>query len=622
MSVDDQLRSSYDKWREAFYGGAIETTPAYDVVGLLAVLTANHTTYFKEEGDHKVGDDVLYKNRMWEVMNVEEKDDDIVYNLENREPDSFIVNSCEITQTELNPQPLGATVLKLKEQYRTKESLETIFSNMTHLYQKEQTKLLIVTDFGEETDDEVTCLLADRLSRDPESKCEVKFLFTTKQDRYENQKAKFGRWGGDDKNVSSIYKSEEEEKVMEWFNNDRCERIILQIGPVHEPEPDTWKWRPKIKKGYRYAVVGVFEPVAALNVSGDAGDCALYLMGKATQKLVVDTIAGAGAFRFSAPALNVLFPMRHLWLIDYGSIQEHVCKIGWRNSVGRADPFAGKFVAHLVSKSSADGTTFLGGANYMTALKIHEDLGGGPLDDNSKAHAIAEKYLVQLQHRAGPPSLDKLKLTVEKETGITNSKPGVTSATIVDGYEFILKVLNKHFDVPCEFFVSGKPEDWKPQWDTPSMHDKAMHDKVVEFKLLPNMTVSEGGEETSDEASPSPDGNAFMSGIPAGAALIGIGEFTKGLAIQVRSQHPANTVLLKGHYKLLNSKEQLSKLLEEHMPVNRSILLSMIKKLSASKSRNIEKVAEALIKEVDPMNRKILEKTMLSTKEWRLISTI
>ena len=77
------------------------------VRGVLAADVSEEAALSEEEddddADYEVGDEVLYKNRTWEVTNVEEKDDDIVYNLENREPpDMFIVNSCEITQNELN----------------------------------------------------------------------------------------------------------------------------------------------------------------------------------------------------------------------------------------------------------------------------------------------------------------------------------------------------------------------------------------------------------------------------------------------------------------------------------------------------------------------------------------
>lgn len=577
MSVDHQLRLSYDRWREAFYTKGIETTPAYDVVGLLAALSSNGARlmqFFKLEGD---------------------------------------------------PQPMGSKVIRLKEEHRRKESLASIFADMSPLYQSKRTKLLIITDFGEETDDEVTCLLAARLNEIVESNCKVKFLFTTKPERYQFQKEKFYRWGGS--NASSIY---EENEVLTWFDKEEdVERVILQIGPIHEPEQKSgWRtiWRPKIKNKYRYLVVGVFLPLPALNVSGNSGDCAKHLMSLASEKFVVDTMAGAGAFKFSSGALNVLFPPEQPWKVDYGSIQEHVCKIGWRNSVGRADPFpAGKFVAHLVSTPSADGVTFEGGANYMTALKIHEDMGGGDLAKNGltaneRARLVSEKYLDQLQHRAGPAFLDGLKLKVNPD-GSTNSKPGVTAMTIVNGYEFILKVLNYHFGVPCEFFVSGKPENWKPEWSTPSLHDKA-HMAVKEFALLPNMIVSLSGEGKSQESKDEDGSNAFVSGIPAGSALVGIGQFTKGLAIQIRSHHPKNTILLNGHYKLLNSQKQLQQLLTEHMPVEQAILKAMIAKLSNSKSRRIEKVVNALLEQVDPANKEIIEKTMLSTKEWRLISTI
>jgi len=69
--------------------------------------------------------------------------------------------------------------------------------------------------------------------------------------------------------------------------------------------------------------------VVGLNAKGNAVESATYLMNQAQQKLILDTKAGKGAFPFAYAPLIELFPGN--------DIIDHVCKIGWRNSVGRAE---------------------------------------------------------------------------------------------------------------------------------------------------------------------------------------------------------------------------------------------------------------------------------------------
>ena len=56
FGVDKQMRNAYDVWRRHFYESDIESTPSYDVVGLLAALCLHRRrsphTYF-DIGPHK-----------------------------------------------------------------------------------------------------------------------------------------------------------------------------------------------------------------------------------------------------------------------------------------------------------------------------------------------------------------------------------------------------------------------------------------------------------------------------------------------------------------------------------------------------------------------------------------
>lgn len=577
VNVDEQMRTAYEKWRTAFYEQYIETTPAYDVVGLLAAIclrgSRSFSTYF----------------------------------------DIGTVGSSK------NEEQEGAEVYKLKPGYRAKTSLGTIFGDLKS-FGIRPFKLLVITDFGEETDDEVTCLLANRLHE--LGLVDVRFLFTTAKDRFEEQKNRFTNWGGDPELVCSIYDNNtavnwlegasggEKKSLSEGASADGDRSMILQIGPVHEPtNAGGWRsiWRPKITCDYDYVVVGTFNGVAALNVKADARDSALYLMSGAKTKIVVDTMAGLGAFNFSASALNQLFPFGYSYdaALSNGTINEHVCRIGWRNSVGRAAPFAGRFVAHLVSEPVGD---FDGGANYMTARKIHEELGGEILVSD-RSRVIAEKYLDRLQNRPGPPKFNFMKLVV-RGGGLTNNPNGATAQSIVNGYAYILDCLHSYFGVPIEFFESGQPEKWNRQWETPSNYDLTEHVDVVRFTVDPQMRV----------LGLAPSESAYKTGIPAGSALIGIGPFTRGIAVQVRSEHAAGVGVLRGHYKLLESSVPINDLLTVHMPVSSAVLRVMVDKLCNSKNRKFEAVSRAIVKHIGGgENEKLLEKFIFSTDQWRLI---
>ena len=345
-SVDQRMREAYGRWKDAFLTQGLETTPAYDVVGLLAVLSTRRVS--------------------WSVVPV---------------PETFFDVNRGV------PEQEGCDVYRLKEEFRSKHTLSEFFRDQSAY---RGCKLLVITDFGEECDDEVACLLASRLHG-----FVVRFLFTTSPERYQEQKAKFRDWGGDDASVCSIYENSD---VIDWLNraDGEGERpVVLQIGPIHEPESvGGWRqvWRPDITSSIDYVVVGTFRKPAALNVKADAKDAALHLKRKAVNAVVVDTMGGLGAFKFAAAELKALELAP--------GVVDHVCKIGWRNSVGRANPAGGHFVVHLVS---APVGHFQGGANYMTALGIDTSMGGNVVDRERSARAvsIATKYLQKLTEAQG-----------------------------------------------------------------------------------------------------------------------------------------------------------------------------------------------------------------------------
>ena len=412
--VDSEMRAAYTVWEEAFRENNIETTQAYDAVGLLAAL-----------GNMKYFDDTIINGK--------------------------------------GPERKLGEVKKwiLKEEYRGPEQLAELFSGPA-LESLKGTKqnLLIVTDFGEETDDEIVALLSSKLIS---YGFKVHLLFTSP--RAPEQIKRYKSWLVETAKNQASFKMASTSSLMDDFNFEsffpkKGVNKVLHIGPVHANQPggsDLLVNMAKnlMKVSYEFYLLGEYG--ATVNSKADALPVAALLHQFSKQTHIIDTARGRGAFKFTYEALKTLFGKDH-------SIIGHVAKIGWRNTVGRANPFPAKFIAHLVATGGK-------GANYEVVRGLDEIFTAEertPVrkvtpDIEKAAQDLAEGYLAALQ--AAP--LAFLKLSVE-EGGRTNSVAGVTAKQIVEGYKFILLGLYKWFGVPIEFFESGKPEDWKAQWETPS----------------------------------------------------------------------------------------------------------------------------------------------------------
>ena len=112
---------------------------------------------------------------------------------------------------------------------------------------------------------------------------------------------------------------------------------------------------------------------------------------------------------------------------------------------------------------------------------------------------------------------------------------------------------------------------------------------------------------------------AFYTGITAGSALVGIGPYTQGIVLQVRSTHTANSPLLHGSYKLIGNHPNVSSLIMEHLPVESHIMTNMICKLCSGTSRNFADVSRAILDTVGIENRDLLETHMFSTSQWKVV---
>lgn len=429
VDIDARMRKAYTVWSQKCRVNNIPTTPAYDVVGLLAVF---HPEKFDIEGD----------------------------------------------------------VMKLKQEFRNAQGF------IKDDYPTElDFNLIIITDFGEECDDEVTSLLAPQ---NPENPALLNLVFTD-EEHFDEQVAKFESFGGSRENVKRV------SDLWSLFSpSPNIRNVVLQIGPVHE----NTHGKLIIPDGlppYEYYLVGTVGKT--LNSKGDAEENALLLQSRATAARIVDTDGGKGAFPFSYAQVRAALSER-VSEEQLERICEHVIKIGWRNTVGRASPFPAKFIAHLVVKNA--------GANYATvdavfkSVLVEDGKQKGALDVarrngiEARARVLAQEYVRRMQTTA-PDILDKnyealadgtfrlksagedaelergsvrfmvpwtdvkpqaLRLLVAAD-GSTNSLRKVRVDAIVEGYTYILVVLNILFGVPVEFFQSGQPGKWNPEWEHP-----------------------------------------------------------------------------------------------------------------------------------------------------------
>ena len=166
---------------------------------------------------------------------------------------------------------------------------------------------------------------------------------------------------------------------------------------------------------------------------------------------------GQGAFPFTYNALKTL--ELNTMLVD------HVIKIGWRNTVGRASYKLGRSVAHLIAENSSS-------ANYQTVKNIETQLMNVEykIKDKNKitkeieksANDLANNYF-NLLKTAPPPEF----ILTEDSDGTTNSSMNLNKKSIIDGYVYILTTLYRLFGVPINFFQSGSEENWDKQWDNP-----------------------------------------------------------------------------------------------------------------------------------------------------------
>ena len=115
------------------------------------------------------------------------------------------------------------------------------------------------------------------------------------------------------------------------------------------------------------------------------------------------------------------------------------------------------------------------------------------------------------------------------------------------------------------------------------------------------------------------ESSAFLTGIPAGGVLSGIGKYTTGLVVQIQTEHAPKSTLLTGRYRLIGDYASACNLILHHIPSNATIKANMIHKLCNAKSRKISNISTAVLETIGGTNQKKLNKHLFSTLQWKLI---
>ena len=111
--------------------------------------------------------------------------------------------------------------------------------------------------------------------------------------------------------------------------------------------------------------------------------------------------------------------------------------------------------------------------------------------------------------------------------------------------------------------------------------------------------------------------SAFLTGIPAGSAIIGTGLYTKGFVLQVRNEHSPGSATLSGHYKILHGESE--RLISQHMSVSSEVFSDMSRALCKNSQNKFESVRTAILNIVGVEgNAEMLNEHLFDPKQWSL----
>jgi hypothetical protein len=113
--------------------------------------------------------------------------------------------------------------------------------------------------------------------------------------------------------------------------------------------------------------------------------------------------------------------------------------------------------------------------------------------------------------------------------------------------------------------------------------------------------------------------NAFETGIPANAAIIGTGEYTKGLVLQICNRHSAGHASLQGHFRVVHG--DVSAAVCGHLPLPASLKMDIVQALTNSKKKSFENVRESILKLIGvEHNAEQLNQFLFHPSQWSIVS--
>lgn len=295
----------------------------------------------------------------------------------------------------------------------------------------------IITDLGEECDDEVTVFCAILYAH---YNHDIHFTIVFTDKHWQDSALKAG-----------IDPSTKYTNVTFVCIHNNCNSLImshdsiipvpdkvLQIGPMNDENNKYYKYyTEKLENGsFDYYIVGTIGNT--LNSSNQEGSnfFAEKMIEKSNRHYIIDTKKGLGAPQFNVNIMENIINTGSVKLIKE-NLLNHVMNIGFRNTVGRTLKFYGAF---LVSSPN--------GANYKTVYnqsQLHPPSTEKQLvTDDTIIHEVVNEYFNKL--REDNPNID-------------------INQDQFNGYYFILKNLQEMYGITPKIYVSGSPGNWEKSWD-------------------------------------------------------------------------------------------------------------------------------------------------------------